>query len=141
MSEDIGEEGEEDNGRSCQPKDVFCKRSNMIFTPQFGPVESIYLLVYLLCRYQVSFKGKILRNIGFNICVHVLNKSRGSEMHWVGGGVKVWKRDNNPYVMCEFVCGSCYFFSLIVSLKKRGICLIYLLFFSALKRTHDCNLQ
>ena len=96
MSEDIGEEGEEDNGRSCQPKDVFCKRSNMIFTPQFGPVESIYLLVYLLCRYQVSFKGKILRNIGINICVHVLNKSRGSEVHWVEGGLKSEKGTITP---------------------------------------------
>ena len=89
-------EGEEDNGRSCQPKDVFCKRSNMIFTPQFGPVESIYLLVYLLCRYQVSFKGKILRNIGINICVHVLNKSRGSEVHWVEGGLKSKKGTITP---------------------------------------------
>ena len=23
-------------------------------------------------------------------------------MHWVGGGVKVRKRDNNPYVSCVF---------------------------------------
>ena len=130
MPEDIGVEGEEDNGRSCQPKDVFCKRSNMIFTPQFGPVESIYLLVYLLCRYQVSFKGKILRNIGINICVHVLNKSRGSEMHWVGGGVKVWKRDNNPYVMCEFVCGSCsFFFSHCIAKKARYMSDLLVIFF------------
>ena len=56
-------------------------------------------------------------------------------MHWVGGGgVKVRKRDNNPYVLCEFICGLCSFFSPhIVSLKKRGICLIVLAIFFRFK--------
>ena len=77
----------------------------------------------------MSFKGKKLRNSGINISVHVLNKSRGSEMHWVGGGVKVRKSDNNLHVMFECICVSCsVFFLLIVSLKKRGICLhVYVL--------------
>ena len=37
-----------------------------------------------------------IRNIGINICVHVLNKSRGSEMHWVGGGLKSEKGTITP---------------------------------------------
>ena len=50
--------------------------------------------------------------------MHVLNKSRGSEMHWVGGGVKVRKRDNNPHVMFKFICVSCsVFFSHCIDKK------------------------
>ena len=78
----------------------------------------------------MSFKGKKLRNSGINISVHVLNKSRGSEMHWVGGGVKVRKRDNNPYVMCEFVCGSCsFFFSHCIAKKARYMSDLLVTFF------------
>ena len=32
---------------------------------------------------------KIVKLVGTIIRVHVLNKSRGFEMHWAGGGVKV----------------------------------------------------
>ena len=32
---------------------------------------------------------KIVKLVGTIIWVHVLNKSRGFEMHWAGGGVKV----------------------------------------------------
>ena len=51
-------------------------------------------------------------------------------MHWVGGGVKVRKRDNNPYVMCEFVCGSCsFFFSHCIAKKARYMSDLLVIFF------------
>ena len=46
---------------------------------------------------------KKFRYSGLTNCVHVINKSRGSGMHWVGGGgLKSTKIvDNTPHVMGE----------------------------------------
>ena len=59
---------------------------------------------YLLCQSKsvprVSFIGGkklFVRYFGITISVNELNKSRGFEMHWVGGGgVKVLQRDDTP---------------------------------------------
>ena len=77
---------------------------------------------------------KKFRYIGITISVNVLNKSRGSEMHWVGGGIKSTKGQYLPcYVrtyLCE--CRRLLFFSSVVAIvievflriaKKRTICL------------------
>ena len=79
---------------------------------------------------------KKFRYIGITISVNVLNKSRGSEMHWVGGGGGLSpQRDNISHVMFEPICVNVvvfYFFSSVFAIvivvflriaKKRTICL------------------
>ena len=57
------------------------------FSPQLGLVESSYFLVQLNFVFScVVYWVKKFRSVGITISVYVLNKSRGSEMHWVGGG-------------------------------------------------------
>ena len=67
--------GQQGGQREEQPA---TRGSYMSFSSQHGPVESFN---YLFCRYNQK-------------CV-CINKSRGSEMHWVGGGLK-----NKPTKTC-----------------------------------------
>ena len=55
----------------------------------------------LLVKKKICF-----RYIGKNISVNVLNKSRGSEMHWVGGGggLKSTKGQFPPFYVKSYLC-------------------------------------
>ena len=66
--------------------------------PQYGPVESTSLVkaCSLMCRLYVK-KKIILGILVKNISVNVSNKSRGSEMHWVGGRIKSSKGQYLPF--------------------------------------------
>ena len=66
-----------------------------------------------VCSACFVYWGKKLfvRYFGITISVNELNKSRGFEMHWVGGGVKVLKRDDTPHIMFEPVRVLLFFFS------------------------------
>ena len=76
-------------------------------------------------------KKKILGILVKNISVNVSNKSRGSEMHWVGGGIKSSKGQYLPFyvriigvnvVVFYFFCyccdSDCGFFRIA---KKRNL--------------------
>ena len=52
--------------------------------------------------------GKKFSFVGIIISVHVLNKSRGFEMHWVGGLKSTG--DNTPNLMFESFCVSVVIF-------------------------------
>ena len=81
--------------------------------------------------------GKKFRYIGITNCVHVLNKSRGSEMHWVGGGLKSTKGQFPPFYVKTYLCVvfPVFFFYrfMIVDYCILKISLLYLLFFSRFK--------
>ena len=79
LSEDIGADREEDNGRSSQLQ----RRSNMIFFSIVWACRVLLVKIVLSCvmYWEKNFFGYI----GLTNCVHEPNKSRGSEMHWVGG--------------------------------------------------------
>ena len=94
MPEDIEVGREEVNGRSRQLQ-VFLKKKRYDFFPQFGPVESSYLFICVVYWVKNSL---FFGYIGITNCVYVLNKSRGSEMHWVGRGFI--KKNKNP--LCGF---------------------------------------
>ena len=84
LPEDIEVGREEVNGRSRQLQ-VFLKKKRYDFFPQFGPVGCRVLLFIYMCH-VLGKKFSFFWYIGITICVYVLNKSRGSEMHWVGRG-------------------------------------------------------
>ena len=70
--------------------------------PQYGPVESTSLVkaCSLMCRLYVKkkfFLGILVKNISVNVS----NKSRGSEMHWVGGGGLSPQKENISHFMFE----------------------------------------
>ena len=62
--------------------------------------------------------GKFFRYINLTNCVHELNKSRGSEMHWVGrGGCP--QRDNTLHVMgCTYRYARVFFSFLFLRLTE-----------------------
>ena len=76
--------GQRGGQREEHPATSFLKNKQYDFSPQFGPVESSYLLVQV--KVVLSCVVYWVKHFfGITISVHVLNKSRGSEMHWVGG--------------------------------------------------------
>ena len=66
------------------------------------PIYYLVKVCFLVCR--LLGEKHVFRYIGKTISVNVLNKSRGFEMHWVGGGGKCPQRDNSPHIMFELVC-------------------------------------
>ena len=71
--------GQRGGQREEHPATSLLKKKQYDFSPQ----------LFICVVYWVKI---FFRYIGITNCVHVLNKSRGSEMHWVGGGgVKVHK--------------------------------------------------
>ena len=90
LLEDIGVDREEDNGRSSHLEVLFLEKKKYDFYFLIGPVESkLY--------------------IGITIIVYELIKAGGSEMHWVGGGVK----SKTSQVLCESICVNVVVFFII----------------------------
>ena len=71
-----------------------------------------------------------------------VNKSRGSEMHWVGGGLKSTKGQFPPFYVKTYLCVVflVFFFYrfMIVDYCILKISLLYLLFFSRFKADSWC---
>ena len=75
-------DSEEDNGRSSQlqvfEEEVICF---------FSTIRACRVLLFTssvkVCVLMCLSLGKKFSLVGITISVHVLNKSRGSEMHWV----------------------------------------------------------
>ena len=61
--------------------------------------------------------GKKFRYIGITNCVHVLNKSRGSEMHWVVGGLKSTKGQYPPCNVRIYLCECRHFHFLAIVIE------------------------
>ena len=85
LSEDIGADREEDNGRSSQLQ----RRSNMIFFSIVWACRVLLVKIVLSC---VMYWEKIFfRYIGLTNCVHDQIKAGGLGCTGWGGGVKVHK--------------------------------------------------
>ena len=57
-----------------------------------------------VCDLMCRLLGKKFSFVGIIISVHVLNKSRGFEMHWVGGGVKVHRGQYPQFNVQIYLC-------------------------------------
>ena len=66
--------------------------------------------------------GKKFSFVGIIISVHVLNKSRGFEMHWVGGGVKVHRGQYPQFNNQIYFVSVVIFFSSIVIEVCENLC-------------------
>ena len=100
-------------------------------------LSTMLVKVYFAC-FVYWGKKLFVRYIGTTISVNVLNKSRGSEMHWVGGvGLKSLKGQYPPYNVRTSSCKCRRFmffvfekvivvFFLFVSLKSVLYVSIYL---------------
>ena len=87
--------GQRGGQREEHPATSFLKKKQYDFSPQFGPVESSYLFTCVVYWVKTFF-----RYIGITNCVYVLNKSRGSEMHWVGGRLIKVHKGTIPSMLC-----------------------------------------
>ena len=74
-------DSEEDNGYKLLKKKFYD------FLPTIRACRVLLLTSSVkVCDLMCRLLGKKFSFVGITISVHVLNKSRGSEMHWVGGG-------------------------------------------------------
>ena len=99
LQEDIGK-GRRSEQRGGQREEHPYKFSEEEAIWLFSTVWACRVLLIKVLLSCVMYWVKKFRYSGLTNCVHVINKSRGSGMHWVGGGVKV-HQDSGQYPPCN----------------------------------------